>query len=309
MNLSLIDDSVNYLNNLTQHPYVLIVLFFLILIIIIYYIFFNNLGANSYTNSSFDYLSSLIWFIFLIVIFINALVYFFNINIFTEIRDIIFMLFNDIKNLPNNITNPENNNDIPGIDISGQDISPQNISGQDISGQDISGQNISDGESNDINKYKKEVYHLPGQRFTYNDAKAVCKSFNSTLADHKQLSDAQKAGASWCSYGWSKDKLALYPTTQTEFDELQKREGHEYDCGLPGINGGYISNPYIKMGANCYGYKPKKSDLEKQYLDESSRFPKTEKELLFDDRVNYWKKRLGNILISPFNNEKWYKLD
>jgi|TARA_B110000858_G_scaffold198501_2_gene265827 hypothetical protein len=214
------------------------------------------------------------------------------------------MLFNDVKNLPNNITNPENKKD-----ISGQDIPSQDISGQNLSGKDVSDQNIYDEKNNNISKYKKEVFHLPGQNFTYNDAKAVCKSLNSTLADHKQLSDAQKIGASWCSYGWSKDKLGLYPTTQTEFDELQKRKGHEYDCGLPGINGGYISNPYIKMGANCYGYKPKKSELEKQYLDESSRFPKTEKELLFDDRVEYWKKRLGNILISPFNNEKWYKLN
>lgn len=299
MNLSFIDDSVNYLNNFTQNPYLLIVLFFLILIIIVYYIFFNNLGSNSYSDSSFQYISSLIWFIFLIVIFINALVYFFNINIFTEVRDVIFMLFNDVKNLPDNISNSENNKDISG----------QDISGQNISNQDLLDQNIYDEENNNISKYKKEVFHLPGQRFTYNDAKAICKSFNSSLADHKQLSDAQKAGASWCSYGWSKDKLALYPTSQTEFNELQKREGHEYDCGLPGINGGYISNPYIKMGANCYGYKPKKSDLEKQYLDESSRFPKTEKELLFDERVEYWKKRLGNILVSPFNNEKWYKLD
>ena len=299
MNLSFIDDSVNYLNNFTQNPYLLIVLFFLILIIIVYYIFFNNLGANSYSDSSFQYISSLIWFIFLIVIFINALVYFFNINIFTEVRDIIFMLFNDVKNLPDNISNSENNKDISG----------QDISGQNISSEDLSDENIYDEENNNISKYKKEVFHLPGQRFTYNDAKAICKSFNSSLADHNQLSDAQKAGASWCSYGWSKDKLALYPTSQTEFNELQKREGHEYDCGLPGINGGYISNPYIKMGANCYGYKPKKSDLEKQYLDESSRFPKTEKELLFDERVEYWKKRLGNILVSPFNNEKWYKLD
>lgn len=299
MNLSFIDDSVNYLNNFTQNPYLLIVLFFLILIIIVYYIFFNNLGTNSYSDSSFQYISSLIWFIFLIVIFINALVYFFNINIFTEVRDIIFMLFNDVKNLPDNISNSENNKDISG----------QDISGQNISSEDLSDENIYDEENNNISKYKKEVFHLPGQRFTYNDAKAICKSFNSSLADHNQLSDAQKTGASWCSYGWSKDKLALYPTSQTEFNELQKREGHEYDCGLPGINGGYISNPYIKMGANCYGYKPKKSDLEKQYLDESSRFPKTEKELLFDERVEYWKKRLGNILVSPFNNEKWYKLD
>ena len=53
---------------------------------------------------------------------------------------------------------------------------------------------------------------------------------------------SQKKGASWCSYGWTKDQLGLYPTSQSNFDKLKKIEGHEYDCGLPGINGGFVSN-------------------------------------------------------------------
>ena len=89
---------------------------------------------------------------------------------------------------------------------------------------------------------------------------------------------------------------------------MQKREGHEYDCGLPGVNGGYISNPHIKLGANCYGVKPKQSDLEQEYLDDSNLYPKTQKELLFEERVKYWKSRLGNVLLLPFNSDKWYKL-
>ena len=159
-----------------------------------------------------------------------------------------------------------------------------------------------------FNITQEEVYHIPGARFTYHDATAVCRSFNSELATREQLENAQQLGASWCSYGWTKDKLALYPTSKSNFDKLQKKEGHEYDCGLPGINGGYITNPYIKFGANCYGIKPNKSKLEEEYYTSDNIYPKTRKELLFDERVEYWKKRIGNILIAPFNNENWSKI-
>ena len=62
------------------------------------------------------------------------------------------------------------------------------------------------------------------------------------------------------------------------------------------------------MGSNCYGYKPKISDLEKEIYDKETLYPRTEKERLFDERVKYWKNRVGNILISPFNTENWFKL-
>ena len=169
----------------------------------------------------------------------------------------------------------------------------------DSSNVDISNTNIS---NTDIN----EVYHVPGNKFTYHDAKAMCNAFDGDLANYEQINEAQKKGASWCGYGWTKDQLGLYPTSQNNWKKLQEKEGHEYDCGLPGINGGYISNPHTRLGANCYGHKPKKSNLEAEYLKDGLLYPKTNKELLFDERVKYWKSRIGNVLLTPFNNEKWF---
>lgn len=156
---------------------------------------------------------------------------------------------------------------------------------------------------------KNEVYHIPGNRFTYNDAKAVCKAFDGDLATFEQVKKAQSNGASWCSYGWTQDQLALYPTSESDFNKLKNKEGHEYDCGIPGVNGGYVPNTYLNLGANCYGVKPKKSDLEEFYFDKDNKtYPKTFKEQVFDKRVEYWKERIGNILVAPFNNDKWYKI-
>ncbi len=162
-------------------------------------------------------------------------------------------------------------------------------------------------EFSDICMNFNEVYHVPGNRFTYNDAKAVCNAFDGEMANYNQLNDAQKKGASWCSYGWSKDQLGVYPTSQSDWTKLQEKEGHEYDCGLPGINGGYVPNPHTRLGANCYGIKPKQSALEKEYTDKDL-YPKTTKELLFEQRVEFWKDRISNILISPFNSTNWFKV-
>ena len=165
---------------------------------------------------------------------------------------------------------------------------------------------ISDISNTNIKKDIKETYHIPGNRFTYNDAQAVCKAYDGELATYDQVADSYKKGGSWCSYGWTMKQLGLYPTSQGDWLKLQKKEGHEYDCGIPGVNGGYVANPYIPLGANCYGVKPKQSELEKEYLSDKSIYPKTHKEYLFDERVKYWKNRIGNILISPFNNNRWY---
>lgn len=162
-------------------------------------------------------------------------------------------------------------------------------------------------EQPDISLNLNEVYHVPGNRFTYHDAKAVCKAFDGELANYNQLSEAHKNGASWCSYGWTQDQLGLYPTSQNDWTKLQTKEGHKYDCGLPGINGGYVPNPHTKLGSNCYGVKPKQSELEKEYLNKDL-YPKTTKELLFEQRVQFWKDRISNVLISPFNSSNWFKV-
>tara|TARA_B100000035_G_C20955134_1_gene533833 strand:- start:106 stop:1008 length:903 start_codon:yes stop_codon:yes gene_type:complete len=259
-------DFYNNINNFGSNPFVLVILVF---IIIIYYILFSFLGKSSTDNSNggFFIIEALLWGIFIVLIFVNGLSYFFGINVITE-----------LKNLFSN--EPEINISTVVDDI--QDISP------------------------DISLNVKEVYHVPGNKFSYHDAKAICNAFDGEMATYKQLNESQKKGASWCSYGWTKDQLGLYPTSQSDWNKLQEKEGHEYDCGIPGINGGYIANPYITLGANCYGVKPKKSKLESEY-ENKDLYPKTKKEQLFEERVNYWRNRMGNIIISPFNHSNWYK--
>ena len=93
------------------------------------------------------------------------------------------------------------------------------------------------------------LYHLPAEhvtietdektyvnKYTYDQAKAVCKAFDGDLAKYEQLEDAYDKGASWCSYGWSSNQLALYPTQKSTYDKLQEIKGHKNDCGRPGIN-------------------------------------------------------------------------
>jgi hypothetical protein len=102
--------------------------------------------------------------------------------------------------------------------------------------------------------------------------------------------------------------MALFPTQQNTFDGLQKIPGHENDCGRPGINGGYIANPHVKFGVNCFGYKPKMTKEEEELMQNSTPYPKTEKDLAMERRVEYWKKRLNEILVSPFNYKNWSRI-
>ena len=51
--------------------------------------------------------------------------------------------------------------------------------------------------------------------------------------------------------------MAYFPTQYDKWKKLQTIKGHENDCGRPGINGGFIDNPNVRFGINCFGYKPK----------------------------------------------------
>jgi hypothetical protein len=259
------------LNNIGTNPFVLVVL---IVVIIIYYVLFSFLGVNRYDEDDDGIFGSGSY-----VIIEGLLWGLFIILIFVNGLAYFFNI--------NLVTEFENIfSQKPEINISTtNDFKPLT----------------------DISSSFSEVFHIPGKSFTYHDSKAVCKAFNSEIADYNQLSNAQKKGASWCSYGWTKDQLGLYPTSQSNFDKLKKIEGHEYDCGLPGINGGFVANPYTRLGVNCYGVKPKKSELDSKLISEEL-YPKTAKELLFEKRVKYWKDRIGNMLILPFNNKNWFRV-
>ena len=55
----------------------------------------------------------------------------------------------------------------------------------------------------------KEVFHIASNEFTFDEARDICEKYNARLANYDEIENAYKNGANWCSYGWSKDKLAL----------------------------------------------------------------------------------------------------
>ena len=60
--------------------------------------------------------------------------------------------------------------------------------------------------------FEDQVFHIPNNIYTYNDAKAVCKAYDSRLATYEEVESAYRKGAEWCGFCWSADQMALYPT-------------------------------------------------------------------------------------------------
>ena len=150
-----------------------------------------------------------------------------------------------------------------------------------------------------------QVFHLKDNKYTYENAKAVCKAYGSRLANLEDLQKAHKEGGEWCSYGWSDKQHAYFPTQKKTWDKLQTKKGHEHDCGRPGINGGYIANPNIAFGVNCYGFRPKMNSSSKYSMENQPLYPKTEKELAFEARVKKWRHKTKDLTIAPFNTDQW----
>ena len=147
-----------------------------------------------------------------------------------------------------------------------------------------------------------EVFHIPNNLHTYEQARSICSKFNSRLATYKEVEDAYINGANWCSYGWSEDQLALFPTQFDVYNNLKRIPGHEHDCGRPGVNGGFIDNTNVRFGINCYGKKPEQTEQDKAYSErlKMSYSPIVDESVL--DQIN--KDKL-DILVSPFNKDKW----
>ena len=154
-------------------------------------------------------------------------------------------------------------------------------------------------------KFKKQVYNIPGNNYNYENAEALCQAYGSELATYNQIEQAYNNGAEWCNYGWSANQMAFFPTQQQTYNNLQQIDGHHNDCGRPGINGGYMANPNIKFGVNCYGYKPKITEEEDELMETVSPYPETVKDIAFQKRVDYWKNKVDEILVSPFNYKNW----
>ena len=155
---------------------------------------------------------------------------------------------------------------------------------------------------------KEEVFHVPGNKYTYKQAQAVCKAFDSQLANYSQIEDAYNNGGEWCSYGWSADQMALFPTQKVTWQKLQTKgkcgdEGN--NCGRPGINGGYMVNPNIKFGVICFGMKPEETS---ELKTSKNPFPKTREELEIEQLASKYKKQINRLKLSPFNQENWKQI-
>ncbi len=156
--------------------------------------------------------------------------------------------------------------------------------------------------------YEDQVFHIPNNIYTYNQARALCKAYDARLATYQEIEDAHKKGAEWCGFGWSADQMALYPTQMETWKKLQKRKGHQHDCGRPGINGGFIGYKKAPFGVNCYGHKPKITSEERELMDNEELVPLSPEERRFRKKVAKFRKNLPEILVSPFNYDNWSQL-
>ena len=149
-----------------------------------------------------------------------------------------------------------------------------------------------------------EVFHIGDNVYSYDEAKIICKAYGGDLASYGQIETAYNQGAEWCSYGWSKGQMALYPTQKSTYDKLQNYPGNENNCGRPGINGGYIKNPNAKFGVNCYAKKGNPSDKERQMMKQTATVP-SQPMSKDNKKLDFYRRNINKIVKKPFNSNKW----
>jgi hypothetical protein len=153
---------------------------------------------------------------------------------------------------------------------------------------------------------KKEVFNVSSNRYAYADAEPLCKALGAELATYDQVKEAWDSGADWCNYGWAKGQLALYPTQESTWKELQNGPDEQKGvCGRTGINGGYFDNPDLRFGVNCYGVKPAQSAHDAREIASADNRPITPAVIDYEKKVAKYKAESDEIGILPFNKDKW----
>ena len=148
----------------------------------------------------------------------------------------------------------------------------------------------------------REVFFIAGNKYTYEDAPAVCAVYNADLATFEQVQEAYSKGAEWCGYGWTMGGMALYPTQEETWKKLQQELEPEkrMRCGRPGVNGGYF-DPKQTFGVNCYGIKPGCNNQKYPIpLGITAATGGTSQEA-----INKFKQDSGKIKVDPFNRYGW----
>jgi hypothetical protein len=151
-----------------------------------------------------------------------------------------------------------------------------------------------------------EVFNIGNNLYTYEDAQNICSIYGARLANYDEIEDSYNHGGEWCNYGWSDGQMVFFPTQKTTWDKLQKNPKLKNACGRPGINGGYIENPYIRFGVNCYGKRPDPKDTDLARMNQPINIPKTEQEIAMEQKMQFWKDNADKLVqINSFNNSSW----
>lgn len=271
-------DTFDYFNGLFTNPSLVVILIISILLYVIIVVYVGSdsstssslydISSSSDSNGGYNVLFAITGVVFLLLLVINGLQYLYNYDIIASIKN----MFSGSPEVDIEVHKTDDIAPVPEIMM------------------------------------RKQVFNIPDNNFVYEDAKSLCKAYGARLATYQEVEDAYKDGAEWCNYGWSDGQMALYPTQEKTWKKLQNIEGHENDCGRPGINGGYIANPALKFGVNCYGHKPRMTPTEEDLMATQPVYPKTVKDIALEKRVEYWKGKLNEILVSPFNHNSWSRL-
>jgi len=155
------------------------------------------------------------------------------------------------------------------------------------------------------------VFHNPQNIYTYYEAQDACAAVGATLATEEQMKAAYEAGQDWCNYGWSANQTAFYPTQPESWNKLQANPSTANHCGRPGLNGGYMENPNIRFGVNCYDNNSQtttethKNIIEDTQAIETQPLPLTPEEVAFNDKLQNWTPNTANLNIQKADQKQW----
>jgi hypothetical protein len=165
---------------------------------------------------------------------------------------------------------------------------------------------VEDDDSDNNATASEEVFNVSNNLYTYDDAPYVCQALGARLANYDEVERSYENGGEWCNYGWSADQMALFPTQKETWNRLQTNEDYKHACGRPGVNGGFIANPNIRYGVNCYGVKPTPTPTEEEMMESNVDIPRSRAQEQLERRVQFWKDNAAQLMnINSFNKDKW----
>lgn len=268
----LIVDSMRLVSDILLSPYLLLVSSALIV-----YLYIRENSSLSLMGIFSDLF---IWTLFTTVIIAHLMYQIYGVKMHT----VIFNVLNISKDTAKTIFNIKKVKDV------------ENTEEDDNENNDVDG-DVDDDENN-----KEEVFHIPGNYYNYNQAQELCAAYDSRLATYDEIEEAYKDGAEWCSYGWSDGQMAFFPTQKETYKKLQNTSNEKHNCGRQGINGGFMTNPELRFGANCYGIKPKQRERDELYMKASS-VPRHSRNSAGEN--NAFSSMIDKITVSGFNYDKW----